>query len=375
MNISKEEVLGIITTQPNGNIEEYNFKKKFPEHYQEVLNCNFPSDFKFNQKLYHYFHDDLDLKLGLCPVCGERCRFNGFNKGYNQHCSYSCVQLDKDVRDKIENTCLEKYGETSYTKTSECQERMFNTKLEKYGDGYYSNRDKFKQTCLTKYGKENYLQTEECKERIINTNLDKFGVPYYSQTEEFKKIVSNYQLNRWENMTEDKLKTMINHSFQTCNIKYGTNTYTQTIEFLEKQHQTKEKNKSFNTSKIENDFKKYLDENNIKYLYQYSSEKYPFMCDFYFPDYELYLEIQGHWTHGKYPFIKTDECLNILKIWTEKSKTRPSYNDAIYIWTVKDVLKRNTANKNELNYLEVFSNKLNILIKEFERKIKELVKN
>ena len=41
MNISKEEVLGIITTQPNGNIEEYNFKKKFPEHYQELLNCNY----------------------------------------------------------------------------------------------------------------------------------------------------------------------------------------------------------------------------------------------------------------------------------------------------------------------------------------------
>ena len=77
---TKEEVLSIIKTKPNGNIEEFNFKKKFPELYQELSTWNFPSDFKFIQKLYHYFNDDPELKLGLCPVCKNRCSFIKFNK-------------------------------------------------------------------------------------------------------------------------------------------------------------------------------------------------------------------------------------------------------------------------------------------------------
>ena len=107
---TKEEVLSIIKTKPNGNIEEFNFKKKFPELYQELSTWNFPSDFKFIQKLYHYFNDDPELKLGLCPVCKNRCSFIKFNKGYNQHCSQKCTHLDKNIQDKFKNTCLELYG-------------------------------------------------------------------------------------------------------------------------------------------------------------------------------------------------------------------------------------------------------------------------
>ena len=52
---TKEEVLSILKTHPNGNIEESNFKKKFPEHYEEVLKHSYPEDFKFTQKTISLF--------------------------------------------------------------------------------------------------------------------------------------------------------------------------------------------------------------------------------------------------------------------------------------------------------------------------------
>ena len=51
------------------------FEKYFPEYYIEISKLVFPDDFKFSQKLYHYFNNDINLKLGYCLVCGNKCRF------------------------------------------------------------------------------------------------------------------------------------------------------------------------------------------------------------------------------------------------------------------------------------------------------------
>ena len=87
--------------------------------------------------------------------------------------------------------------------------------------------------------------------------------------------------------------------------------------------------------------------------------------DYYLSDYDLYIEIQGNWTHGKHPFNKNDkDDLNIVELW--KSKKSNYYNKAINDWTQKDPLKRETAKNNNLNYLEIFSNDIEIVIKTFE---------
>ena len=105
---TKEEVLSILKTHPNGNIEEPQFKKKFPEHYQILSTWNFPPEFKFTQKLFHYFNEDPELKLGLCPVCGNRCKFTKFNGGYLLHCSVKCKYLDPNTQLHREQTFIKK---------------------------------------------------------------------------------------------------------------------------------------------------------------------------------------------------------------------------------------------------------------------------
>lgn len=87
---------------------------------------------------------------------------------------------------------------------------------------------------------------------------------------------------------------------------------------------------------------------------QYFSIVYPFACDFYIPELDLYIEYQGHFSHGKEPFDPhKEEHIKKVELW--KSKNKRSYNDAINVWTVRDPLKRETARKNNLNWIEFFT--------------------
>ena len=99
---------------------------------------------------------------------------------------------------------------------------------------------------------------------------------------------------------------------------------------------------------------------------QFISEKYPWKCDFFIPEIDTYIEYQGFWKHGPTNFLYKDKRYNchckydktnpihnkVIKYW--KSKHTKFYESAIFIWTKMDVLKRETAKKNNLNYLEFF---------------------
>ena len=95
---------------------------------------------------------------------------------------------------------------------------------------------------------------------------------------------------------------------------------------------------------------------------QHKSKKYPFKCDFYLPDYDLFIEYQGSWTHGDCIFdIENEEHLKKLQEFHRKAKEinfkgeeKKFYNTAITIWTKTDPLKRQTAKINNLKYLEIF---------------------
>ena len=146
--------------------------------------------------------------------------------------------------------------------------------------------------------------------------------------------------------------------------------YFQTNEFKIKSYNTKKKNHTFNTSHIEEEIYNYFIKNNIKIIRQYKSDLYPFLCDFYLPDYDLYIEIQGNWTHGRHPFDENNQDdINILNMWKEKSKNSLYYINAIEVWTKRDVKKRNISKQNNLNYLEIFSDNIETCIFEIEKRI------
>ena len=89
--------------------------------------------------------------------------------------------------------------------------------------------------------------------------------------------------------------------------------------------------------------------------YQYRSLKYPYNCDFYIKSLDLYIELQGSWTHGKAPYdAKNREHIKKLQEWIQKSQTSQFYRNAIDVWTRADVEKRKIAKENGIKLVEVF---------------------
>ena len=361
--MTKEEVLSILKTHPNGNIEESNFKKKFIELYQELSTWNFPTDFKFTQKLFHYFNNDPELKLGLCPVCGNRCKFVSFGIGYIHHCSKSCSTLDDNVQNKMKETsikkwgyeypsqspkfrvqviqtCNEKYGCDNISQVNEIIEKKKQTKLKRYGDTGYHNIEKMKQTNLQRYGCESVFSNESVKNKIQETIRKIYGVDNPFQSEIIK----------------DKIK-------QTNIRLYNCEHNMQSEKVREKAYKTKKKNKTFNSSHIEMELTKWFEYNNIDILTQYKCDRYPYMCDFYLPKYDLFIEIQGSWTHGGHPFDENN-IEDIYKLDKWKSKNTVYYKNAITVWTKRDVEKRQVAKINKLNFVEIFSDNIENAIQE-----------
>lgn len=95
----------------------------------------------------------------------------------------------------------------------------------------------------------------------------------------------------------------------------------------------------------------------IRFETQYHSDKYPFLCDFYLCDYDIYVELNIYWSHNDHFFDTSDSNdLEILRKWQSKANNgHVQYLNAINVWTQKDILKRDIAQKNNLNYVVLWS--------------------
>ena len=144
-----------------------------------------------------------------------------------------------------------------------------------------------------------------------------------------------------------------------------------------KEHETKKINNSFNKSNLEEEFYQSLIEiiGKSNVVRQHRDEvRYPFDCDFYIPLFDMFIEINGNWTHGKKPFNKEDKsCQKQLAEWLEKSKNSNYYKNAIYTWTDLDVRKQEYAKKYNLNYVSLYSqNDIINFLNEFDYRFKVL---
>lgn len=122
----------------------------------------------------------------------------------------------------------------------------------------------------------------------------------------------------------------------------------------DKINETKRKNHTFNTSKTErivkNKLMDYFGEDDV--VHQYSSDDYPFNCDFYIKSLDLYIEINVYFSHGGHFYDENNEDdMKKALLWANKSKSSDLYKKALEVWTVTDVLKRKTALEKNLNYL------------------------
>ena len=123
----------------------------------------------------------MDNVLGVC-ACGKETSFRGLAVGFDSHCSIKCSANSKETREKYADTCIDRYGVVSKSKTDEYKEATKEANLLKYGVESRCRTEEFKekskQTCLIKYGTERASQNADVIEKGKKTCIERFGVEF-----------------------------------------------------------------------------------------------------------------------------------------------------------------------------------------------------
>lgn len=204
-------------------------------------------------------------------------------------------------------------------------------------------RTKIEETCLAKYGAKRYLDSEEGRRKDAEIR----------GTAEFRRKM--HDIISSDEVQEKSKKTSLE--------RYGVERPAQTKAVQSKIYRTKKRNHTVNSSKAEAVAYALLCEhfgkNNVEHHFK-EDARYPFICDFYIHSFDLFIELNLHWSHGHEWFRSSDSRLSEkLEQWKVKSDGGSHYYKcAIETWTVRDVLKRETAIKNGINYLVFWDNDL-----------------
>lgn len=279
----------------------YNDKNKINPRYWKIL--KYPNFVLIKDYLENRFKDAESWceifyrilhKIEIRPTCAICGSKVKFSnaKHFFKTCSEQCRKIS--VKRTIETTNLEKYGTT-------CS--LVNPEI----------RKKSRETMIQKFGVETPMHSEQIKNRVKSTCLERYGT-----------------IHNWSNE-----------------------------EIRNKCYFTKKEKGTFNSSKIEESCYIWLCEeygsDNVQRQYN-KDPRYPFLCDFYISSIDLFIEIQGHWTHGPHPFDPSNpEDIGLLEFYKEKAKTSKYYQRAVRAFGNKDPFKREIAKKNNIRFLEMWS--------------------
>lgn len=280
---------------------KYQIVKKFlntPE-YNYVINKYKDSE-SFAESLYRIKYNIYERPV--CEECGKRLKFYACNRKSSEEqkypcfprfCCQKCSNSNKNVREKQQKTCIKLYGD-------KC------------------NFTKYKETLKNKYGVENTFARQDIIRKLKETWLQKYGVDNYAKLPEHREKLSSK-------------------------------------ECVEKRNETKRKNGTFNTSKPEDESYNLLKEKYPDVIRQYKDkERYPYYCDFYIQDLDLFIECNYHWTHGDHPYNKNN--INDIELANRWKNSDSKYMNIAYnTWTIRDVKKRQIVKENNLNWIEFFN--------------------
>ena len=340
-------------------------------------------------RTHHYtgkqYYDEFYKKDsdGICENCGKPTKFLNISDGYAKCCSIKCAMPGRAKRN------LEKYGYES---------NFHNPKMHELAHSDKANF-KRKSTMKQRYGVESYMSTEDFKQKskdyIVNhkdemsnkrkqTFIKKYSVDCNFKRKEViekSKIASHTSEVNEKRKQTTKLHFGVDSIFKLpeVQVKAQQNSHTKTAldkrtksradhinDISYKSEQTKRKKGK--NSKLEQLFEQLCTINSIKYIDNYYLDtRYPYLCDFYLPQYDCFVEIFGGWFHNTHIYGTNNQDDDILAIWKEKAKNSKNYKQAVDTWSIKDPIKLNCAKANKLNF-HILWNK-NDIYKFFKEKL------
>lgn len=205
-----------------------------------------------------------------------------------------------------------------------------------------------KQGMLEKYGVDNPFKLDEFQVAAAETRKEKYGTPNYTQSDDYKQSADAIQAKiaetnlRFYGVTHpNKLPFMRQHL--SMRAKQNSPMVSNKI------YETKRQNGTFNTSSVEEYVKDFSG-----FESQYNKDaRYPYLCDFYDRNRDLFIEVNASWTHGHH-WYNAEEDADICKKWKAKTRDSKYYANALEVFTKRDVEKRETARVSNLNYVTLW---------------------
>ncbi len=177
-------------------LEDYKFVNLNQKSRIQGKCYNSNCDNVFNTSLNNLYE-----RNGFCDICSKENRITNQKKTFLINYGVTNPNKSEEVRSKIYQTNINKYGH-KHTFTSQLvKEKIKTTMIEKYGvvnpQQNINIKEKTNNTCLVKYGSKNIMQNNEIRNKIKETCLEKYGTEYPSQNKKIREKVINTNLKKW----------------------------------------------------------------------------------------------------------------------------------------------------------------------------------
>lgn len=141
----------------------------------------------------------------------------------------TCTAHNPKIKAKIKQANIEKYGNEYYfgsEKGKQVIQQIIDNRTEEEKQNILN---KMQSTCLEKYGTKNAMSSDIVKQKIINTNMEKYGVPYAIMNEDVKAKQVQSMIDNQKNRTskqEKKCYDIINKIYKDCEPSVRCGKYT-----------------------------------------------------------------------------------------------------------------------------------------------------
>lgn len=360
------------------------------------LNNKYFGIFRTIQEIIYLLENKDNLEnLHIFCKCGNKNRFIRYKKGYTKHCCCKCNTTDPNTREKnsigVRKACSLKTKEQKYLKalkisnsrrnrTAEQKQSTFKKQSlaskimwanktkddiksmgRKISDAHSKRTRQQKDESILKYKNSMNKKSIEEKKEILR----KISLKLKSRTKE--QLKETYKKSLSTKIKNDTLPSS-NKVRNKIKITFLNKTIEEKDNIKRKIYETKKKNGTLGGYRSKSEIRCYekvkVRFNKAEYSY-YDEERYPFNCDIYVPELDLFIECHFGVYHHYHPFndnnigdlVELSKMHTIINSPYYLDDQKKFYKNIINCWVDKDKLKLKTFQDNKLNYKIFYTEK------------------
>jgi very-short-patch-repair endonuclease/transposase-like protein len=107
---------------------------------------------------------------------------------------YENASKAEEIKQKAKDTNMKKYGVANPSQNLQVRKKREETMIKRFGSKSFYGSEECKNRIISKYGVENVFELDETKDKIKKTNLKKYGEEYWIKVPENAEIVSKKSL-------------------------------------------------------------------------------------------------------------------------------------------------------------------------------------